>query len=434
MMEKYPILYCQRNKSEMETCMCWGIEADEGWYEKINELSALLEELNHKFKIYGVRIQADQVKSKYASLCFYYSIIMERNVFFKTILFPFNSVINFIDNHFEFKFEKIEDKPAYTEEIWEEISKEDYDNKKTPWIKNDYGYKFKEENNKYYRNGCIYHNAEIHFELKNHKIINKIKLIFQKIKSIIERIPFSKHKRENADLLEKITRGIIQEYENKCWNTCEWCGHYDNLGIDIITTTGWMTRICRDCAEQYEDNKVKKFDEIHNRIYHPRIVNFDTCYNFLNKFDNHKFKFNNLLFNSIWSAYYYNLFNSSNNLEIQKLSDFFSYGDKATPEYYYNIGKKLLEYYRINDDNNLMEKIIEAKYSGCIKNKLIKTKNKSFTYFNYNCDSYWGVCLCDKCRDTIDSYNYLGKIIEKVRNNYVIEEKKVKDGNGNIKK
>lgn len=31
--EKYPKIFRDRNKSMMETCMCWGFEHDDGWYD-----------------------------------------------------------------------------------------------------------------------------------------------------------------------------------------------------------------------------------------------------------------------------------------------------------------------------------------------------------------------------------------------------------------
>ena len=338
MMEKYPILFCQRNKSEMETCMCWGIEADEGWYEPINELCKSLEMLNHIFQHHGIRIQADQVKSKYAELRFYYSIIMERNAFLRTIILPFKSIINLIDKNIDFKYDKIIDKPEGIEEFWHEISKEDYDNKVIiEWQQiEDNKSKFKEENGKYYRSGYMRCASKFHYELKNHFIFNKIKVILQNIKNKIEQIPFSKKKIYYMNSLDEIVDGLIIKAEQKCWNTCEWCGHYDSLGHDIITKKGWLTRICNKCAEKYEDNQVKSFDLAHGREYSPRIVYFDSCYSYLNKFDNSKFKFNNIWFDSIWSAYYYNLFKSNPLPEIQKLSDYFNYIEKASSEYYYS--------------------------------------------------------------------------------------------------
>lgn len=35
---KYPKMFVNRNKSMQETCMCWGFECGEGWYNIINQL------------------------------------------------------------------------------------------------------------------------------------------------------------------------------------------------------------------------------------------------------------------------------------------------------------------------------------------------------------------------------------------------------------
>lgn len=38
----FPLLYGDRNKSMRQTCMCWGIETGDGWYDLIRELSEKL--------------------------------------------------------------------------------------------------------------------------------------------------------------------------------------------------------------------------------------------------------------------------------------------------------------------------------------------------------------------------------------------------------
>lgn len=48
LVERYPILYSQRGKSMMETCMCWGFETGDGWYDIIDRLSAELETMNEE--------------------------------------------------------------------------------------------------------------------------------------------------------------------------------------------------------------------------------------------------------------------------------------------------------------------------------------------------------------------------------------------------
>ena len=60
--EKYPNLYKQRFLSPTQSCMCWGIDCGDGWFDIIDELSAKLEPLG---------IEAVQVKQKFGGLRFY---------------------------------------------------------------------------------------------------------------------------------------------------------------------------------------------------------------------------------------------------------------------------------------------------------------------------------------------------------------------------
>ena len=74
-MSRFPILFQNRNKSMQETCMCWGIEAPLGWYHILEQLCTVLEFHNMEFKDkYGIAIVADQVKEKFGTLRFYYTI------------------------------------------------------------------------------------------------------------------------------------------------------------------------------------------------------------------------------------------------------------------------------------------------------------------------------------------------------------------------
>jgi hypothetical protein len=62
--KKYPNLYAQRNWKMDRTCMCWGFECGDGWYDLIDELSSNLERFG---------VQAMQVKEKFGGLRFYIS-------------------------------------------------------------------------------------------------------------------------------------------------------------------------------------------------------------------------------------------------------------------------------------------------------------------------------------------------------------------------
>ena len=74
-MEQCKILYCQKDLPMTKTCMCWGWECGPGWYPALNVLSCKLEALNLLYyDKYKVRIQADQVKEKFGTLHFYFSV------------------------------------------------------------------------------------------------------------------------------------------------------------------------------------------------------------------------------------------------------------------------------------------------------------------------------------------------------------------------
>lgn len=74
-MSRFPILFQDRKKPMTQTCMCWGIECPKGWWHILDQLCTVLEFHNMEFvKNYGVAIVADQVKEKFGTLRFYYTV------------------------------------------------------------------------------------------------------------------------------------------------------------------------------------------------------------------------------------------------------------------------------------------------------------------------------------------------------------------------
>ena len=87
--EKYPYLFSNRNKSRMESCMCWGCEVGNGWYEllssvcwrifqhekNIEDRKRILADQPEKIKaeLEYFPIKFDQIKEKYGGLRVYYS-------------------------------------------------------------------------------------------------------------------------------------------------------------------------------------------------------------------------------------------------------------------------------------------------------------------------------------------------------------------------
>lgn len=68
----FPNLYRNRHKSMMETCMCWGFDCDEGWFQIIWDLSEALEkEILKQPEDKRIYCSASQVKEKFGYLHFY---------------------------------------------------------------------------------------------------------------------------------------------------------------------------------------------------------------------------------------------------------------------------------------------------------------------------------------------------------------------------
>lgn len=66
-----PILYQEKDLPMNQTCMCWGFECPDSWFNILKDLTIELENINNKYKG-KYECVARQVKSKYGSLRFYY--------------------------------------------------------------------------------------------------------------------------------------------------------------------------------------------------------------------------------------------------------------------------------------------------------------------------------------------------------------------------
>jgi hypothetical protein len=71
--EKYPKLFRQVSLPMEQTCMCWGLEIPEEWY---NEIDTLCENINN---VNPDAIEFTQIKTKFGSLRVYYDFVNEVN-------------------------------------------------------------------------------------------------------------------------------------------------------------------------------------------------------------------------------------------------------------------------------------------------------------------------------------------------------------------
>jgi len=85
LIQKYPDFFRDVTKSPQETCMCWGIETGDGWYDIVDNLCGFLKDLRENRHYYlklknnqgsidfsCPEVVFDQVKSKYATLRVYW--------------------------------------------------------------------------------------------------------------------------------------------------------------------------------------------------------------------------------------------------------------------------------------------------------------------------------------------------------------------------
>lgn len=70
---KYPKLFAQRHLPTTQTCMCWGFECGDGWYDLIDRLCGCIQSYidNNQHKNIQ-QVVVTQVKEKFGGLRFYY--------------------------------------------------------------------------------------------------------------------------------------------------------------------------------------------------------------------------------------------------------------------------------------------------------------------------------------------------------------------------
>ena len=69
--EKYPKIFKQKDDDMTTTCLCWGLECGDGWFDLIERLCDSLQ--FHTDNNNYPQVEATQVKEKFGTLSFYTS-------------------------------------------------------------------------------------------------------------------------------------------------------------------------------------------------------------------------------------------------------------------------------------------------------------------------------------------------------------------------
>ena len=74
--KKYPKMMVNRNLPMMETCMCWGFDCGDGWFNILDQLMGNIQhhiDWKNKNSEVVAQVTLDQVKEKFGTLRFYYT-------------------------------------------------------------------------------------------------------------------------------------------------------------------------------------------------------------------------------------------------------------------------------------------------------------------------------------------------------------------------
>ena len=222
------ILYCQKDLPMSKSLCCFGWECGEGWHHVLKRLSCELEALNLQFyDKYKVRIQADQVKEKFGTLRFYYSVVCDN---FTEAGIEANKVID----AFEAKKDSGYFKLKY---VVDELGRTVYEI---------------DENGE---NRAVWHPPKTHIEVTaNVEEYETMKTAAENAYNVLAdhgRYEITPEQRIIIEYLDSEAETRIKKAEDDCYNTCETCG--SQIGTNWsprCETTGWIRYICDRCADK----------------------------------------------------------------------------------------------------------------------------------------------------------------------------------------
>lgn len=250
------MLYCMHDRPCTETCMCWGLEINDAWLNAVDEMSKKLEALNylfyHKFR---VRIQMDQLKSKFATLHAYYSVISDppawmclwRNAFQKL----FGKVARL-----DFKKTEVLDYDAYDEVVEKELATREEFEKEREYCMHCSNVEVFERDGKFMRKTTYHHPKKVHYAATKHKLLFKLLSCRYAVENWPVRlfgIVPSHMQQCISEIVEDRAREIVSKAEKDCYEVCEQCGQHisdDSSWSPRCTTRGWIAYLCKDCADK----------------------------------------------------------------------------------------------------------------------------------------------------------------------------------------
>ena len=206
--------------------------------------------------------------------------------------------------------------------------------------------------------------------------------------------------------LQGIVDAVIDKASDRAWHTCECCGAEETTDNRLITTSGWISRLCRRCAMKAgaKDGKVVRFiDAFEFLQFHgrePIKYGGNTYWTFPGLFYSLLYPDREALFQSIRDPY-----------DAVAVFRELSLNDRG--EYALKAMRNALD---IRFDN------IRGRTSPW-REWLKMTAGLKFEFRNLCHDNYWGICECPDCARE-EHHNHYGRLLEEVRDRAIKEDSK----------
>ena len=172
------MLYCMHKQPMTETCMCWGLAVPDVWLNEIDTLSKKLEGMNAMiYPLHKVRIQADQVKDKYATLHFYYSVVIDPPAW----ICAYENTVEWLMrklNKLNFKYVTVVDREPYDEVVETDVPVDEVEQVKKSYENCSNVEILEKDDGKYVKKCSYHHYRQTHQEPTKHKWLHKILRIF----------------------------------------------------------------------------------------------------------------------------------------------------------------------------------------------------------------------------------------------------------------
>ena len=217
-------------------------ECGDGWNSVLANLSYKLEELNYRFYgKYRVKVTADQVKEKFGTLRFYYTVSVDQPAWRAFPTKALHWTASFIERRLDFKLKNVVDLPAYTKYTFTRLPDDADDS---------CGRSYSDSAGRRYTADATFMSGRSHFEPTRHRLAYKLVDALYAAATWLANFLYadpSPAQRVIEKYIDGEAEAMICDAENKCEKVCERCGRA--LSDDsTCVTQGWITIVCEQCV------------------------------------------------------------------------------------------------------------------------------------------------------------------------------------------